>query len=94
MSRHAAERCFAAESHAIGNSEFRQQGRNVKLHRAFRNVEFRGNFLVREALNNAIQHFLLTTAYLNSRSQGAPCGQKLLSTLCSRVQERFSRNNQ
>jgi hypothetical protein len=66
----------------------------VKLHRAFRNVKFRRYFLVREALNNAIQHFLLTAAYLHSRSKGSPRGQKLLSALGGRIQERFSRNNQ
>jgi len=65
----------------------------VEFHRAFRYVEFRGNFLVREALKNAVQHFLLATADLYSRSQGAPRGQKLLSPFRCSVQERFTGNN-
>ena len=93
MRRHAAKRRFAAEGYAIGDSELCQQGRNVEFHRAFRNVELRGDFLVREALENAVQHFLLAPAYLHARSQGAPRGQKLLSAFGDGVQERLPGNN-
>ena len=92
-SRHAAERSFAAEGHAIGDSELCQQGRNVEFHSAFRHVEFRGDFLVREALENAVQHFLLAPAYLHARSKGAPRGQKLLSAFGDGVQQRHPGNN-
>ena len=91
--RHAAERRFAAERHAIGDSEFCQQGRNVEFHRAFRDVEFRGDFLVRETLKNAVQHFLLAAADFHSRSQCASRGQKFLGPLRGGVQEGFPGNN-
>src|ERR1700722_5280678 len=93
MRWHAAERRLAAEGHAIGDSELRQQGRNVKLHRAFRHVELRCDFLVRETLNNAIQHFLFASAYLYTRAKSASRSQKFLSTFRCRVQERLSGNN-
>jgi len=93
MRWYAAERSFAAEGHAIGDSELCQQGRNVEFHCAFRNVEFRGNFLVRAALKNAVQNFLLATADLHSCSEGTPRSQKFLSPLRGSVQKRLSAND-
>ena len=93
MRRYATERSFAAQGHAIGDSELCQQGRNVEFHRAFRNIEFRGNFLVRAALKNAVQNFLLAPADLHSCSKGSPRGQKFLSPLRGSVQKRLSAND-
>ena len=92
-SGHAAERSFTAEGHAIGDTKLCQQGRNVELHRAFRNVEFCGDFLIREALKDAVQHFLFAAAYFYSRSKCASRGQKFLSALRRGVQERLPGNN-
>jgi len=65
----------------------------MELHRAFGNVQFCGDFLIREALKDAIQNFLLATAYLYSRPKCASRGQKLLSPLRSGIQERHLGNN-
>jgi hypothetical protein len=92
-SGHAAERSFTTEGHAIGDTELCQQRRNVELHRAFGNVQFCGNFFIREALKDAVQNFLLATAYFYSRSKCASRGQKFLSALRRGVQKRHSRNN-
>ena len=93
QSGHAAEGSFAAEGHAIGDSELCQQRRNVEFHRAFGNVQFCGDFLVREALKDAIQNFLLATAYFYSRSKCAARGQKFLGALRCGIQERHFGNN-
>jgi hypothetical protein len=66
----------------------------VELHGAFGNVQFCGDFLVREALKDAIQNFLLAAAYLYSRSKRASRGQKFLSALRRGIQERHFGNNQ
>ena len=65
----------------------------MELHRALRNIEFRGDFLVREALKNAFQHLLFASAYLHPRSKGAPRSQKFLRTFRGGVQERFPGDN-
>lgn len=92
-SGHAAERSFAAEGHAIGDSEFCQQRRNVEFHSAFGNVQFCGDFLIREALKDAVQNFLLAAAYLYSCAKGAARGQKFLGALRRGIQERHFGNN-
>jgi len=65
----------------------------VKFHGPLRDVEFRGNFLVRTALKDAIQNFLLAAANLNPRPECSTSGQELLSALRSGFQEGFTGND-
>ena len=66
----------------------------MELYRAFRNIKLRGDFLVRKALNDAVQHLLLAAAYLHSCSKGSPGSQEFLRSLRSRIEERFPGNYQ
>jgi len=65
----------------------------VELHRAFGDIQFRGDFLIRETLKDAIQYFLLTAANLDACSKGPSGGQKFLSALRGGVQQRLLGNN-
>lgn len=54
-------RGFANEFHAAADSEFREQGRDVKLHGALGEIQIAGNFLVGESAQDAAQNFFLAT---------------------------------
>lgn len=60
---------------------------------AFRYIEIRGDLLVRTALNNAAQYFLLAPANFHSDSESASSGYKLLCTLSNSMKERIPRNH-
>jgi hypothetical protein len=66
-----AERDCPGKCHAIGYAKLGQQRRDVELHRTFRHVEFRRNFLVREVLKDSAEHFLLAATDLDAGSEGA-----------------------
>ena len=61
----------------------------MEFYGAFGNIEFRGDFLVREALKNAVQYLLLATADFHSCSKGTSRGQKFLGPLRGSVQKRL-----
>ena len=52
-------RGFAHELHAAADLEFGEQGRNVELDSALGEIEFGGDFLIRETAKNAIQNLFL-----------------------------------
>lgn len=62
--RQAALKGEKNEVGAAAHAEFTEQVRNVKLHRAFRNVELAGNLLVGKILQERIENFLLATAQI------------------------------
>lgn len=59
----------------------------MKLHRAFRYVEPRGNLLIREPLENALEHILLAVADLHSRAKRASRGEELLDPFGNHIQQ-------
>ena len=59
----------------------------MELHGTFRNIQFRGNFLVRKVLKNPVEYFLLAAADLHSRSQCAPGSQKFLGPFGGGIQQ-------
>ena len=65
----------------------------MEFHGALGHVELRGDFLVGQALQNQVQHFLLAAADFHPRSQGPPRSQKLLRALGRCVQNRLTGNH-
>ena len=62
----------------------------MKLHRAFRHMEPRCDLLIREPLENSIEHILLPMANFHARTESAPRGEQLLGALCNHLQQRIS----
>ena len=62
--RQAALKGKKNEVGTAAHTELIQQVRNVKLHRAFRNVELAGNLFVRKIFEQRIENFLLATAQI------------------------------
>ena len=65
----------------------------MKLHRAFGNVEPGCNLLIREPLENALEHILLPTADLHARTDGTPRREQLLGAFRNHIQQRTSGDN-
>jgi hypothetical protein len=61
----------------------------VKFYGPFRYLELRCDFLVREILNNAVQHILLAAADSNSCPQRTPRFQELVNALDNRLKQGF-----
>ena len=66
----------------------------MELYGAFGDVQFRGDFFVCEALEDAVENLLLAAAYFHSGTQGAPGCQQLLRSFRCSIQQGLSRNNE
>jgi hypothetical protein len=55
------------QARAISDFEFVEQGRNVKLYGAFRQIEPRANLFVGEVAFDPAEHFLLTATERDGR---------------------------
>lgn len=66
----------------------------MEFHGTFGYVELRGDLLVGEALKDAVQHFLLSAAYLHTRAQGTSGSEQFLGALRGSIQKGFPGHHQ
>jgi hypothetical protein len=88
-------RGFDHEIHAPANFKFFEQRRNVKFHRARRNVEPRGDLFIAEILRDGGKHFVLTATERQARDfeSGATANERVGATGDS-LDEFFARGDQ
>ena len=65
--RHAALECQQDEVGAAADTEFAEQIRDVKFHRALGDIELAGDFFVGEIFEQRIENFLFAAAEIRNR---------------------------